>query len=470
MAKETDEDEHRGARPVAAGDRRRRARVEGPPRWLARRRCRWWPVARAARRGDAGQCGGSDRVRAGRARPPHARGTGDVSRQAVRGRERSRGPCADPDRGRRREERRRRHVRVHGPDRGYVLSSPRVRPTRPRCRCASICGRRSKRWSRSRSPAAATSAASSATAGGVPIAHAHVAREETAWPFAETDALGHYDLCTHFGEATCCSPRAVIKARSRAHDQRGHPARHGAAPRGRRRWHRPRRRRQARRRCVDHDRSARQGDDRDAVVHGRSAADGTFRLNGVAPGHVQVTAIAPGARSRAIGIVLGRGRDPRRRDRSARSRVTLHRPRAGSRQASRGREHRPSRRQPDRAGARRVASRRQLHDRSRAARSSSASSSRVTRSSRRDREDRGRHKAEIAVVSLPTRARHGRAQRRAGAGCDGRVPRHAGHRRERRVHLHDRHVRHGHRERAATATVTGARSRSRSARATAIRP
>ena len=37
---------------------------------------------------------------------------------------------------------------------------------------------------------------------GAPIAHAHVAREETAWPFAETDALGHYDLCTHFGDAT----------------------------------------------------------------------------------------------------------------------------------------------------------------------------------------------------------------------------------------------------------------------------
>ena len=37
---------------------------------------------------------------------------------------------------------------------------------------------------------------------GAPIAHAHVSREDTAWPFAETDALGHYDLCTHFGEAT----------------------------------------------------------------------------------------------------------------------------------------------------------------------------------------------------------------------------------------------------------------------------
>src|SRR6185312_14343556 len=38
--------------------------------------------------------------------------------------------------------------------------------------------------------------------GGVPIGHAHVAREDAAWPFADTDALGHYDLCTHFGETT----------------------------------------------------------------------------------------------------------------------------------------------------------------------------------------------------------------------------------------------------------------------------
>src|SRR3569623_1746234 len=49
------------------------------------------------------------------------------------------------------------------------------------------------------------------------------------------------------------------------------------------------------------------GASRDAVVQGRSAADGSFRLNGVAPGRVQVSAVAPGARSRAIGVVLGAG-------------------------------------------------------------------------------------------------------------------------------------------------------------------
>lgn len=34
---------------------------------------------------------------------------------------------------------------------------------------------------------------------GAPIAHARVARDRSAIPFAETDASGRYDLCTHFG-------------------------------------------------------------------------------------------------------------------------------------------------------------------------------------------------------------------------------------------------------------------------------
>ncbi|MEP6864946.1 MAG: sigma-70 family RNA polymerase sigma factor [Deltaproteobacteria bacterium] len=143
---------------------------------------------------------------------------------------------------------------------------------------------------------------------GAPISHARVARQETAWPFGETDALGHYDLCTHFGDATILFtasgyqgatasltvnastqrdmvllPEAVVAGTVLGVD--GKPV--GDAwvtidPRGK-------------------------GPIRDAAVHGRSAADGTFRLNGVAPGHVQVSAIAPGARSRTIGIVLGAG-------------------------------------------------------------------------------------------------------------------------------------------------------------------
>jgi len=144
--------------------------------------------------------------------------------------------------------------------------------------------------------------------GGAPIAHAHVARMGTAWPFAETDALGRYDLCTHFGESMLLFtasgyqgatatlnisartqrdmvllPEAVVAGTVLGSD--GKPV--GDAwitidPRGK-------------------------GTIRDAAVHGRSAADGSFRLNGVAPGHVQVSADAPNARSRTIGLIVGAG-------------------------------------------------------------------------------------------------------------------------------------------------------------------
>lgn len=144
--------------------------------------------------------------------------------------------------------------------------------------------------------------------GGAPIAHAHVARDDTAWPFAETDAAGQYDLCTHFGEAALrftasgyqgavaeltvvadtqrdmvLLPEAVVAGTVIGID--GKPAADAwitIDPRG-------------------------STPIRDAEVHGRSAGDGSFRMIGVAPGHVRITAIAPGARSRAIGIVVGPG-------------------------------------------------------------------------------------------------------------------------------------------------------------------
>jgi len=143
---------------------------------------------------------------------------------------------------------------------------------------------------------------------GGPIAHARVAREDTAWPFAETDALGHYDLCTHFGQTTLLFtasgyqgatavvtvngqiqrdmvllPEAVVAGTVIGVD--GKPAADA--------WI-----------TID---PRNKFEIRDAVVHGRSAADGTFRLNGVSPGRVEVSAVAPGARSRAIGLVLGAG-------------------------------------------------------------------------------------------------------------------------------------------------------------------
>jgi RNA polymerase sigma-70 factor (ECF subfamily) len=143
---------------------------------------------------------------------------------------------------------------------------------------------------------------------GAPIAHAHVARQETAWPFADTDALGHYDLCTHFGEADLLFsasgyhsviagvvvnastqrdivllPEVVVAGTVVGPDDK--PVADAwitIDPRGK-------------------------GNIRDAAVFGRSSADGTFRLTGVAPGHVQVSAVAPGLASRRIGIVAGPG-------------------------------------------------------------------------------------------------------------------------------------------------------------------
>ncbi|HEY6039554.1 MAG TPA: sigma-70 family RNA polymerase sigma factor, partial [Kofleriaceae bacterium] len=143
---------------------------------------------------------------------------------------------------------------------------------------------------------------------GGPIAHAHVARKDSAWPVADTDARGHYDLCTHFGQTSLLFtasgyqgatanvsvngriqrdmvllPEAVVAGTVVGVD--GKPV--GDA------WIKidPRDKYEI----------------RDAVVHGRSASDGSFRLNGVSPGRVEISAVAPGGRSRAIGLVLGAG-------------------------------------------------------------------------------------------------------------------------------------------------------------------
>ncbi|HET9989463.1 MAG TPA: carboxypeptidase regulatory-like domain-containing protein [Kofleriaceae bacterium] len=143
---------------------------------------------------------------------------------------------------------------------------------------------------------------------GGPIAHAHVSRDDTAWPSADTDAFGHYDLCTHYGPTTLRFTASGYQGATAAlsvgaHTQRdmvllpeavvagtvigvdGEPV--GDA------WITidPRDKFQV----------------REAAVHGRSAADGSFRLDGVSPGRVEVSAIAPGARSRKIGLVLGAG-------------------------------------------------------------------------------------------------------------------------------------------------------------------
>ena len=143
---------------------------------------------------------------------------------------------------------------------------------------------------------------------GAPIAHARIAREDTAWPFAETDGLGHYDLCTHFGETTLQFTASGYQGATAVVVVNGHSQRDmvllpeavvagtvigvDGKPIGDA-WI-----------TID---PRNKGPIRSAVVHGRSAADGSFRLNGVAPGHVQVSAVAANARSRNIGIVLGAG-------------------------------------------------------------------------------------------------------------------------------------------------------------------
>ncbi|MEO8553318.1 MAG: sigma-70 family RNA polymerase sigma factor, partial [Kofleriaceae bacterium] len=143
---------------------------------------------------------------------------------------------------------------------------------------------------------------------GAPIAHAQVARESTMWPVAETDALGRYDLCIHYGEAqisytaggyhgisahltviagsqrdVVLLPEATVAGTVVRGD--GKPVADAwitIDPRGK-------------------------AATRDAVVRGRTGADGTFRLAGVAPGRNEVSAVAPGLASRRIGVVVGAG-------------------------------------------------------------------------------------------------------------------------------------------------------------------
>ncbi|MEO6775998.1 MAG: sigma-70 family RNA polymerase sigma factor [Kofleriaceae bacterium] len=141
-----------------------------------------------------------------------------------------------------------------------------------------------------------------------PIAHAQISRDETAWPVAETNALGRYDLCTHFGEAKVrftasgyqgvtatvtiaaatqrdmvLLPEATLAGTVVTGD--GKPVADA--------W-------------ITVDPRGKTGV-RNAVVHDHSAADGTFRISGVAAGRNELYAVAPGLASRRIGVVVGTG-------------------------------------------------------------------------------------------------------------------------------------------------------------------
>ena len=143
---------------------------------------------------------------------------------------------------------------------------------------------------------------------GAPIAHARVAPDVSQVPFAETDALGHYDLCTHVGpeivrfaasgyHSVLASlhnvsndildmtllPEAIVAGR--VVDTTNAPVADALVTIG----PRPRR------------------DMRDAPASARSGADGTFRILGVAPGRSEIYAEAPRLASHRVDIVLGAG-------------------------------------------------------------------------------------------------------------------------------------------------------------------
>jgi RNA polymerase sigma factor (sigma-70 family) len=143
---------------------------------------------------------------------------------------------------------------------------------------------------------------------GIPIAHAHVAPDVGQIPFTDTDELGRYDLCTHFGyqriryaasgyhairiETTLSSdfiqdvtllPEAIVAGT--VLDAAGLPVADAA---------------------VTIDPLGKGGIER-APVFARTTADGTFRINGVAPGRSQIFAEAPGQASRHVDLVVGAG-------------------------------------------------------------------------------------------------------------------------------------------------------------------
>jgi RNA polymerase sigma-70 factor (ECF subfamily) len=133
---------------------------------------------------------------------------------------------------------------------------------------------------------------------GAPIDRARIARDGAPAPFAETDANGHYDLCTHYGTTTLrysasgyqsvligldiaasttrdvvLIPEATVEGKVVTAD--------GAPVAGA--W-------------VVIDPSDK-GNERNARVTGVSAADGSFRIAGVSPGRNFVAGFAPGLRS-----------------------------------------------------------------------------------------------------------------------------------------------------------------------------
>ncbi|HEY0255304.1 MAG TPA: sigma-70 family RNA polymerase sigma factor, partial [Kofleriaceae bacterium] len=143
---------------------------------------------------------------------------------------------------------------------------------------------------------------------GAPIAHARVAAVVAPVPFADTDELGRYDLCTHAGpqllrfaasgyhaiqaelhltgdfiQDVTLLPEAIVAGV--VLDPAGLPVADAAItidPRGKNSL-------------------------QFALSFARSGADGRFRISGVAPGRSQIFAEAPGQASRHLDLVVGAG-------------------------------------------------------------------------------------------------------------------------------------------------------------------
>ena len=144
---------------------------------------------------------------------------------------------------------------------------------------------------------------------GTPIVRARVARADAPWPFADTDASGHYELCTRFGSAdyvyaatgyqsvvlgldidaattrdVVLIPEAVVAGTVVAAD--GTPVENA--------WI-----------TID---PIDKGRDRNGPARGSSEHDGAFRIAGIAPGRNFISAVAAGRITpHRIEIVVGAG-------------------------------------------------------------------------------------------------------------------------------------------------------------------
>ncbi len=144
---------------------------------------------------------------------------------------------------------------------------------------------------------------------GAPIAHARVARDHVAAPFAETDVSGHYDLCTHFGGTVVRFSASGYQQLLSLIDASPVSTRNVVlVPEG-----------TVEGKVVMNDDTPVEGawvvidpgfggSNSNAPITAFTGADGSFRLAGVSPGHSVLSAFAPARRTqRPQELVIGAG-------------------------------------------------------------------------------------------------------------------------------------------------------------------